>query len=150
MARVVEGFYSFTCTLTRLFMNWTNIDFALRFMYARGLFHLLINVRLFRSFVSVEAKLSFVEPGRRWAHNPSPSKAPGISYLQDSCHTSVATCKSFSLIGAICCFLYTVELWNNDALKLIIIRAAVRLEITSNSYKGCSHYAFYVCPLPID
>jgi len=32
------------------------------------------------SSVSVEAKLSFVEPGRRWAHSPSPSKAPGISY----------------------------------------------------------------------
>jgi len=30
--------------------------------------------------VWVEAKLSFVEPGRRWAHSPSPSKAPGISY----------------------------------------------------------------------
>jgi len=30
--------------------------------------------------VSVGAKLSFVEPGRRWAHSPSPIKAPGISY----------------------------------------------------------------------
>jgi len=30
-------------------------------------------------FVSVGAKLSFVEPGRRCAHSPSPSKAPGIS-----------------------------------------------------------------------
>jgi len=30
--------------------------------------------------VLVEAKLSFVEPGRRWAHSPSPSKARGISY----------------------------------------------------------------------
>jgi len=30
--------------------------------------------------VSVEAKLSFVEPGRSWAHSSSPSKAPGISY----------------------------------------------------------------------
>jgi len=29
---------------------------------------------------SMEAKLSFVEPGRRWAHSPSPSKAPGIPY----------------------------------------------------------------------
>jgi len=28
----------------------------------------------------VEAKLSFVETGSRWAHSPSPSKAPGISY----------------------------------------------------------------------
>jgi len=25
----------------------------------------------------VGAKLCFVEPGRRWAHSPSPSKAPG-------------------------------------------------------------------------
>jgi len=30
--------------------------------------------------VSVKAKLSFVEPGCRWAHSPFPSKAPGISY----------------------------------------------------------------------
>jgi len=30
-------------------------------------------------FVLVGAKLSFVEPGRRWAHSPSRSKAPGIS-----------------------------------------------------------------------
>jgi len=30
--------------------------------------------------VSVEAKLSFIEPGRRWAHSPSSGKAPGISY----------------------------------------------------------------------
>jgi len=30
--------------------------------------------------VPVEAKLSFVEPGRRWSHSPSTSKAPGISY----------------------------------------------------------------------
>jgi len=30
--------------------------------------------------VSVEVKMSFEEPGRRWAHSPSPSKAPGISY----------------------------------------------------------------------
>jgi len=25
-------------------------------------------------------RLIFVEPGRRWAHSPSPSKAPGIPY----------------------------------------------------------------------
>jgi len=29
---------------------------------------------------SVDANLSSVEPGRRWAHSPSPSKDPGISY----------------------------------------------------------------------
>jgi len=39
-------------------------------------------------FISVEAKLSFVEPSRRWAHSPSPSKAPGISY-QGTMKTSV-------------------------------------------------------------
>jgi len=33
--------------------------------------------------VSVESKLSFVVPGRRWAHSPSPSKAPGISYHEN-------------------------------------------------------------------
>jgi len=48
-----------------------------------------VRVRVWvRSFVSVEAKLSFVEPGRRWAHSPSPSKAPGISY-QGTMKTSV-------------------------------------------------------------
>jgi len=36
--------------------------------------------------VSAEANLSFVEPGRRWAHSPSASKAPGISY-QDTMKT---------------------------------------------------------------
>jgi len=41
----------------------------------------------FVRFVSVEAKLSFVEPGRRWAHSPS-SKAPGIS-CQGTMKTSV-------------------------------------------------------------
>jgi len=30
--------------------------------------------------VLLGAKLSFIEPGCRWAHSPSPSKAPGISY----------------------------------------------------------------------
>jgi len=38
--------------------------------------------------VSVEAKLSFVEAGRRWAHSPSPTKATGISY-QGTMKTSV-------------------------------------------------------------
>jgi len=43
--------------------------------------------------VSVGAKLSFVEPGRRWAHSPSPSKAPGISY-QGTKKTSVRMLKT--------------------------------------------------------
>jgi len=38
--------------------------------------------------VSVEAKLSFVEPGRRWAHSPSSSGASGILY-QGTMKTSV-------------------------------------------------------------
>jgi len=38
--------------------------------------------------VPVEANLSFVEPGHRWAHSPSPSKAPGVSY-QGTMKTSV-------------------------------------------------------------
>jgi len=38
--------------------------------------------------VSVEAMLIFIEPGRRWAHSPSSSKAPGIPY-QDATKTSV-------------------------------------------------------------
>jgi len=45
--------------------------------------------------VSVGAKLSFVEPGRRWAHSPSPSKAPGISYpYQGTMKTSVSMLKT--------------------------------------------------------
>jgi len=43
--------------------------------------------------VSVEAKLSFIEPGRRWAHSPSPSKAPRISY-QGTIKTSVMMLKT--------------------------------------------------------
>jgi len=43
--------------------------------------------------VSVEAKLSFVEPGRRWVHSQSPSKAPGISY-QGTTKTSVRMLKT--------------------------------------------------------
>jgi len=43
--------------------------------------------------VSVEAKLSFVEPSRRWAHSSSPSKAPGISY-QGTMKTSIRMLKT--------------------------------------------------------
>jgi len=43
--------------------------------------------------VSVGAKLSFIEPGRRWAHSPSPSKASGISY-QGTMKTSVRMLKT--------------------------------------------------------
>jgi len=43
--------------------------------------------------VSVWAKLSFIEPGRRWAHSPSTSKAPGISY-QGTMKTSVRMLKT--------------------------------------------------------
>jgi len=42
--------------------------------------------------VSVEAKLSFVKPGRRWAHSPSPSKAPGISYQGTMKTQEVSNC----------------------------------------------------------
>jgi len=38
--------------------------------------------------VSVETKMSFVEPGHRWAHSPSSSGAPGIPY-QGTMKTSV-------------------------------------------------------------
>jgi len=43
--------------------------------------------------VSVEAKLSFVKPGHRWAHSLSPSKASGISY-QGTMKTSVRMLKT--------------------------------------------------------
>jgi len=43
--------------------------------------------------VSVEAKLSFIEPGHRWAHSPFPSKAAGISY-QGTMKTSVRMLKT--------------------------------------------------------
>jgi len=43
--------------------------------------------------VSVEAKLIFVEPGRRWAHSPSSSKAPGVPY-QGNMKTSVGMLKT--------------------------------------------------------
>jgi len=40
-----------------------------------------------------EVKMSFIEPGRRWAHSPYPSKAPGISY-QGTMKTSVIMLKT--------------------------------------------------------
>jgi len=43
--------------------------------------------------VSVGTKLSFVEPGHIWAHSPSPSKAPGISY-QGTMKTSMRMLKT--------------------------------------------------------
>jgi len=43
--------------------------------------------------VLVEAKLSFIEPGRRWAHSPSPSKASGIPY-QGTMKTSMRMLKA--------------------------------------------------------
>jgi len=43
--------------------------------------------------VSVEARLIFVEPGRRWAHSTSPSKAPSISY-EGTMKTSVRMLKT--------------------------------------------------------
>jgi len=62
----------------------------------------------FRVPVSVEVKLSFVEPGRRWAHCPSPSKTLGISY-QGTMKTSVRMLKTSGglelLYGASFCFL---------------------------------------------
>jgi len=52
--------------------------------------------------VSVEAKLSFVEPGRRRAHSPFLSKAPGISYQGTMSKTS----RDLQLLyGASFCFL---------------------------------------------
>jgi len=58
--------------------------------------------------VSLEAKLSFVEPGHRWAHSQSPSKAPGTSY-QGTKKTSarmLKTSRGLSLLyGASFCFL---------------------------------------------
>jgi len=57
--------------------------------------------------VSVEVKLSFVEPGHGWAHSPSPRKAPGISY-QGTMKTSVRMLKTS---GGLCnCNCYMVLL----------------------------------------
>jgi len=66
------------------------------------------------SSVSVEAKLSLVEPGRRWAYSPSPSKAPGISY-QGTMKTSVRMLKTsgglWLLYGAFFCFCLVCFTW---------------------------------------
>jgi len=50
---------------------------------------LLLLLLLFR----LRRRLIFVEPGRRWAYSPSPSKAPGISY-QGTMKTSVRMLKT--------------------------------------------------------
>jgi len=63
---------------TSVIVNWTKAILA---------------TRQFQFPVSVEAKLSFVEPGHRWAHSPSCSKAPGVSY-QGTMKTSVRILKT--------------------------------------------------------
>jgi len=69
--------------------------------------------------VSVEAKLSFVEPGRRWAHSPSRSKTPGISYQGRPLKTSVRMLKTAGglelLYGASFCFLRRFR-WTPEGL----------------------------------
>jgi len=64
--------------------------------------------------VSVGVKLSFVESGRRWAHSPSPSKAPGISY-QGIMKTSVRMLKTsgglYLLYGVSVCFCLVRFTW---------------------------------------
>jgi len=55
--------------------------------------------------VSVEVKLSFVEPGRRWAHSPTPSKVTGISY-QGTMKTSVRMLKPQVVSN---CFLFPLQ-----------------------------------------
>jgi len=52
--------------------------------------------------VSVEAKLSFVEPGRRWAHSPSPSKAP-VRYYENPREDVTNLRRALTVIG--CFFL---------------------------------------------
>jgi len=58
-------------------------------------------------FVSVGAKLSFVEPGRRWAHSPSPSKAPGIStgYYENLREDVIKLRRSLTVIWYFCLFM---------------------------------------------
>jgi len=68
-----------------------NIKTSLGIILHHGLFVPLSAFLLFLASgvpVSVEVKLSFVEPGRRWAHSLSPSKAPGI-FCQGTMKTSV-------------------------------------------------------------
>jgi len=56
-------------------------------------------------------KLSFVEPGHRWAHSPSPSKAPGISY-QGTMKTSVRMLETSELLyGVSVCFCLVCFTW---------------------------------------
>jgi len=80
----------FGCTLSDYFT--TICSFFEFSQYSVGLIILKYRCRAV-SFVSVEAKLSFVEPGHTWAQSPSPSKAPGISY-QRTMKTSVRMLKT--------------------------------------------------------
>jgi len=71
----------------------------------------------------VGTKLSFVESGRRWAHSPSPSKAPGISY-QGTMKTSVRMSQtSVSLTVIWCFFLFLLSTLH---LALGILRCPTR------------------------
>jgi len=68
---------------------WLCVIFHNAFSFQAWVVHVPVSLNQFCLLpVLVEVKLSFVEPGYRWAHNPSPSKAPGISY-QGTMKTSV-------------------------------------------------------------
>jgi len=91
-----------------------------------------------RSFVSVEAKLSFVEPGRRWAHSPSTRKAPGISY-QGTRKTSVRMSQTS---GDLCYMVSTTSLYTLSTMTLLLVyyiasnaavSATLSIHATSNS-----------------
>jgi len=70
--------------LGKLFSKQIIFDILALCVYIWG----IITKRKTEDPVSVGVKLSFVEPGCRWAHSPSLSKAPGISY-QGTMKTSV-------------------------------------------------------------
>jgi len=67
--------------------------------------------------------MSFVKPGRRWAHSPSPSKAPGISY-QGTMKTSVIMLKTSGVSN--CCI--------------------VLLSVSSGASVGCLRVSFFFEP----
>jgi len=91
--------------------------------------------------VSVGVKLSFVEPGRRWAHSPSPSKAPGISY-HGTMKTSARMLKTLGgLLTVIWCFF--LSLLSMLHLALGILRCSTRWQ---RSFCATASPSINICP----
>jgi len=73
--------------------NFRNTLAKVLFQHFEVTFHTSCALFSFRSSSFCGGEVVLLEPGRRWAHNPSSSKASGISY-QGTMKTSVKMLKT--------------------------------------------------------